>query len=359
MGKLWHRQAGDDGKAQLQEIDLSTLKIDAPTVIYLSGFLTNNNQPGFISGGIKKTEELLAGAAAGKVLAWSHTSLANLFNLAAYNILPSSRASQAGYDLAAAVLMPLVARDFTRDAKGGVSGAPLPEAEARANLRNVTLFGYSGGSIVAQETFNATLKMMKKIGYEEKAARAVLKEVALISVGTISRPSKERDRFTTVYLVASNDRINRAKNWIWGTLGTTLRSLFRIARDANRKELTIRPLSDSSVFITTAVRPTLYEWEYGQNGEKLKKKWFQSLYPKWLGRRSYHELPHYVTTDENNNGFAKIVLHALTNAINRDAQVSPLALIAPPDDAAHHASYRERIENAVRPMPAAFQPRGR
>jgi hypothetical protein len=363
MGKLWNRQPDENGKAQLREAKLAGLSITRPTVIYLSGFLTNNNQPGFIAGGIKKTQELLQGTmedgGTPDVYAWSHTSLANLFNLAAYNMFPGRRASQAGYDLGAAVLMPLVAQDFKRDEKGNVSGTPLPADEARARLRNVTFFGYSAGSIVAQETFNATLKMMRQIGYAEKDARAVLKDVVLLSVGTISRPSKETDRFTTVYIVASNDRVNRMKNWIWGTMGTALRTLFtRYGWKKDKKDLTVRPLSKSSLFISAAVRPTLYEWHYDDKGARKEKKWFQPLYPKWLLRRSYHELPHYVTTDDNNNPFSRIALYTLANAVNRTQTTDPQELVKPPAQDLHgveaQAAYADRIERAKRPPPASM-----
>ena len=364
MGKLWRREKDGDGKSKLVEEDLSALAISRPTVIYLSGFLTNNNQPGFIAGGIKKTKELLAGrmddGSTPEVLAWSHTSLANLFNLAAYNMLPSRRASKAGYELGAGVLMPLLARDFKRDGKGNVSGTPLPAEEARKRLRNVTFLGYSAGSIVAQETFNATLKMMKGIGYKEKDARALLKEVALLSVGTISRPSKETDRFTTFYLVASNDRINRMKNWIWGTMGTALRTIFtRYGWKKNSKKLSMRPLSKSSLFFSAAVRPRLYEWSYDKDGQKKEKKWFQPLYPKWLLRRSYHELPHYVTTDDHNNPFSRIALYTLTNAVNRKGPVTPEQLVRPPAQDDLHgeeakAAYAEKLDRAKRPPPASM-----
>ncbi|MBI1216809.1 MAG: hypothetical protein GC185_13465 [Alphaproteobacteria bacterium] len=363
MGKLWSRKKDDAGKAQLVEADLSALTVTRPTVIYVSGFLTNNNRPGFIAGGIKQTEALLEGrlndGGSPDVYAWSHTSLANLFNLAAYNMFPGRRASKAGYELGAGVLMPLVAKDFTRDKKGKVSGTPLPPEEARAKLRNVTFFGYSAGSIVAQETFNATLKMMKGIGYDEKDARGLLKEVALLSVGTISRPSKEVDRFSTVYLVASNDRINRMKNWIWGTMGTALRTVFtRYGWKKDKKELSVRPLSKSSLFLSAAVRPTLYEWKYDEDGQRKEKKWFQPLYPKWLLRRSYHELPHYITTDDNNNPFSRIALYTLTNAVNRTSTPDPAELVKPPAQDIHDeeakAAYADKIERAKRPSPAGL-----
>lgn len=219
MGKLWQRTINEQGKSQLQEVDLGNLRAEGPILVYLSGFLTNNNRPDYIAGGIKRMEELLKDrtSARPQIYAWSHKGLSNLFNLAIYNMFPGSRSSQAGYDLASAIVMPLVSSGFSRKPDGAVEGQPLPFETARKNLRNVTFFGYSAGSIVAQETFNASLKMMKAIGFKEEEARSALQEVVLLSAGTISRPSKERNRFSTVYLVASNDRINRFKNWVWGT----------------------------------------------------------------------------------------------------------------------------------------------
>lgn len=130
MGKLWNRTPGADGKAQLNEVDLKAVTIDSPTIVYLSGFLTNNNQPGYIAGGIKKMEEMLGSRTEievqPKLFAWSHTSLKNLFNLAAYNMFPSTRSSDAGFDLGASLLMPLVAEGFTRDAKTTSLARPCP-----------------------------------------------------------------------------------------------------------------------------------------------------------------------------------------------------------------------------------------
>ncbi len=353
--------------AQLREVDMSTVKISGPTMVYLSGFLTNNDRNDYILGSIKRMEELFRDRpevnTQPEVYAWSHTDLRNLFNLAAYNTFPNTRSSQAGYDLAAGILLPMVAADFKRDEKGNVTGTPLPLSEARQNLKNLTLFGYSAGSIVAQETFNATLKMMKKIGFDEKDARAVLKEVKLIAVGNISRPSKEVDRFTTITLVASNDRIMRAKNWIWGTLGTTFKRLKEYLTlkgwNKNKKELTVRPLSDSSLFVTAAVRNSLYEWNYDDGGNRLNKRPFDPLLPEWTLLRSYHEIPHYTTMDLKNNSFACIAHYALVNAFNRDGKMSPLDMIQPPANHTHsqetQSEYRARISEAMRATPRALQ----
>lgn len=348
--------------AQIRCVDLTGVKIKGTTLVYLSGFLTNNDRNDYVLGSIKRMEELFRDRPEVKtqpeVYAWSHTDLKNLFNLAVYNTFPNSRSSQAGYDLSAAVIMPLVADNFTRDAKGNVTGSPLPVAQARENLKNLTLVGYSAGSIVAQETFNASMKMMKKIGFAENVARDLMKDITLIAVGNVSRPSKEINRYTTITLVASNDLIMRAKNWVWGTLGTTLKRLkeYLLLRgwNKNKKELTIRPLSESSLFISASVRKSLYEWNYDKDGARLNKRPFDPLLPEWTLIRSYHEIPHYTTMDKNNNGFACIAHHALVNAFNRTRRLTPQELIMPTEGHTHTpeqlAEYVGRVRNATREM---------
>lgn len=59
MGKLWQRVLTDAGKSRVEEIDLGQVRITQPTIIYLSGFLTNNNRPDYVSGSIKCVQELL------------------------------------------------------------------------------------------------------------------------------------------------------------------------------------------------------------------------------------------------------------------------------------------------------------
>lgn len=364
-GKLWHRVPDETGKAQLEEVNFDTLKIERPTVIYLSGFLTCNNRPGFIAGGIKKVEELLDNAdlqdTKPDIYAWSHKGLSNLFNLAAYDTFPNRFSSKAGYTLAENVLMPMVTKDFKRHEDGSCEGEKLPAEQAARNLRNLTLFGYSAGSIVAQETFNATMKLMQSVGYEEDEARKLLKEIVLTTVGCISRPTKETDRFTTVTLVASNDRINRFKNFAWGTIGT-VRRMFTTGylKDKHTKALNIRPFSSSYAFLTAAVRPSLHEYKYDDSGLQIKK-YFTPLYPKWTGRRSFHEIPHYVTTDPNNNQFSNVALHTLTNAINRsetEQTPKPLDLVMAqtqnPIMTEDQVAYNARIMEAIQPTPTAL-----
>ena len=359
-GKLSERVADETGEIKLKDVDLSTFKIDKPTIVYLSGFLTNNDRPDYIEGSIKKVEYILKSGPESsvkpRIVAWSHKGLANLFNLAAYDSFPSRRSSSAGYILAEHVVMPLVCDEFKRTADGTCVGIKIPAEEAAKRLRNLTFFGYSAGSIVAQETRNASVKMMKQVGYTEDEANKLTKEIVLVAAGCISRPTKELDRYTTVTEVASNDRINRFKNWAWGFLGT-LRRTFMTAytKDKNTKPLSVRKLSPSYVFINAAARPTLYEYKVDAAGGNGQKKKFEPLYPGWTGRRSYHELVHYTTMDDKNNGFARIILYALINAVNRTGTPDVMKLLEPPVNdkfsAEAQEQYRERLAQALKPTP--------
>lgn len=384
MAKLWQRTRDASGKSQLHDISLTDLRIEKPSVIFLSGYFTTDDQPGYIAGALKRLEEMmhnrpgyddlpandaapeqspLAMGADGStptpaearrirnadkpvdLYTWSHTSLANIFNMAAYNVMPGSRASQPAQNLAQAVIMPLVAKDFGFDGNGQMTGTPLPADEAKKNLRNITFFAYSAGTIVAQECFNASMKMMQKIGYTKDQARDVLHEVALVSTGNVSRPTKEKDRFTTLYLVASNDRIIRAKNRIWRPLKTLFA---RFARNLN-----IKALSATSAFISAAVTREKFEWRM-RDGKTWKEK-IKPLIPSWTMIKSYHELPHYITHDENLSQFAKIVQYSLTNAINRaegdGKTITPMQMLAPPNGVAAEevASYNQKIAKAIVP----------
>jgi hypothetical protein len=195
---------------------------------------------------------------------------------------------------------------------------------------------------------------MKGVGYTDRQARDLLKEVVLVSTGCVSRPSKEKERFSTVYLIASNDRIHRFKNWLWGTIGTALRTIFSdYAWNKHTKSLSIRSLSPSSVFMTAAAGTSFFDFVIDKNTGEKKVKKFMPLYPRWTMRRSYHELQHYVTMDPNNNGFANVVLSTLTNAIGRSETPDALKLIEPPSNGELRSetnnAYKARMKRALEP----------
>jgi hypothetical protein len=278
------------------------------------------------------------GTGAPDIMVYSHKNLKDIFNVAAYSIDPEARACKAVKKLAAGVIMPLVAKDFKLNDDGTVTGTPLPLDEAKKNLRNITFFGYSAGTITAQECFNASLKMMKNVGYKEDEARQALAEVVNIGVGVMSQPKKEKNRFTTLSLEATNDKLVLFKNRLW----EPLRALF----NNFAHKLKIEPLSDTSAIISAAVNKK--DWETREKNGKTVKERIQSLLPKWLLVKSFHELPRYVTQDEQLSPFAKIVHYSLANAIARKDRIAPLDLMQPPTntDKKTAAAYCNKIAKA-------------
>ncbi|MCC7037800.1 MAG: hypothetical protein IT560_10915 [Alphaproteobacteria bacterium] len=343
MGKLWRRAKQDEVAAHgLQQVDLDTLRLEKPAVIFLTGFFTYDDTPQHIRAAFKGINELTNATEQGRqadTYVWSHAGLKEIFNLAAYEAFPAKRASENGYDLSRGVIMPLVAKDFKMDADGNVTGTPLPPDEARRNLRNVTFFAYSAGTITAQECFNASVRMMKQVGYSDKDARDVLHEVALVSVGVMSRPGAEKNRFTTLYLEATNDRIVSMKNRMW----TPLRAVF----DWFAKKLKIKTLSPHSAIITGPVKKKDRETRM-QDGKPVQKE-IKGMLPKWFPFKSNHELPRYVTEDEDVSPFARIVQFSLGNAVARDRLLPPLDLLPPPAGTpqAEADAYRAKIATAV------------
>ena len=349
MSKLWYRTRSDEGRSKLHEVDLSAFRVTEPTVIYLSGFLTTNKQPGFIAGALKRLEEMLDHRAPensrpARLYSWSHSSLGNLFNMVAYNGFPKRAYSKAGTVFAQGVLLPLVAKDATFDKKGRLTGAtPLPEEEARKNLRNLTLLTYSAGTVTVQESFNAILKMMKKSGYAEAKARDILREVVLISTGNVSRPSKEGNRFTTLYLVASNDIVVRGKNILWAPLKTTLSNIFR----RHSEKLRVERLSETSLFVSARLNKEEFEWRKRKDVTWLDK--INPLLPAWTMINSNHELPYYITHDDKISPFANIALYSLTNAVGREKTADISDIIAPPPATPTDAVtfYTQKMEKAA------------
>jgi hypothetical protein len=345
MAKLWHRAKNKDDDAKVEEVDLAALKISRPSLIFLTGFFTYDKKSDDIASALTTMDDMMAARPGEKkpldIYVWSHRGLSEVFNLAAYHLAPGRHASRAGQALAKAVIMPLVADNFALKPDGTAVGTPLPLDEVKKRLRNITLFGYSAGTITAQEGFNASLRMMRQIGYAEKDARAALREVVLVGTGVISRPGQERSRFTTLYMEASNDLVVTVKNRVWAPL----RAIF--ARFA--KHLKIRHLSPSSTILTTAVSKKRYEIRE-KDGKQIRTE-VRGTLPRWLPLKSYHELPRYITQDEGFSEFAKIALYSLTNAVNRTQSATPKDLLAPPAalDAAAAKAYRDKIGKATLP----------
>lgn len=351
MGKLWQRSRGADNKSRLDAVALADLRIDRPSVFFLTGFFTLDRARQSIAGSIKAVERALPPGEKPAVYAWSHGSLAEFFNFAAYNAMPARASARSGYDLAAAIILPLVAENFQRAPDGRVTGQPRPLAAAQKNLRNVTLFGYSAGTILAQECYNAALDMMQDIGFAPTAAKAALNEVVLISAGVMSRPARERDRFTTVYLAASNDRLVRMKERVWEPLRAAFATL--------ETKMRIEKLSPRSILISAPVRKK--PWRLSEQAGKSFREKLGSLAPAWFPAKSNHELKRYLAEDETVSPFAPIIRHTLANALRRTALKDPLDLLQPqPDTPADGAAvYRAAIEDALlQPRQTFFRPKG-
>jgi hypothetical protein len=91
-------------------------------------------------------------------------------------------------------------------------------------------------------------------------------------------------------------------------------------------------------------------WESRLRDGKTVKEKIRSLLPAWMLMKSYHELPRYVTQDEELSPFAKMVHYSLANAVDRQALLEPLKLLEPPAavDATTAARYRAKISGACR-----------
>jgi hypothetical protein len=312
MAKLWFWPSAGKGR-ELVEADISGIRADQPTVIFLPGIFTTDKHHDGVAEGLKEIDSLLTrhGEKPPQIIGMSHGGLSNIFNLLAYNGRPGRVFSRAAQEMAAALIMPLVVKD----------GKPLPEEEAAAKLRNLTFVGYSAGTVFAQEMHNATLKMMVQAGYKAERAQHLLGEIVLISMATVSRPSREPDRFTTLYLAGSNDLAVRLKNRIW-------RPLSRLFNGRHSEELSIRKLSDRSLLVTAGTGRKLWDRLKSADGG-MERREIKPLLPKRLKLRSNHELPHYLTCDDEHNAFSKVVLHGLVNALRRTARLEVGQLLAP------------------------------
>jgi hypothetical protein len=314
------------------EVPLDDLKITSPTLIYFSGRETVDKDKDEISKNIYLAQKL---APAGtQVYTWTHPPLFKmLFNMLAYQHFPKHRQGPSGKELAEKVIMPLVT----------AGGQPLEAEKARKNLRNLTFFGFCAGSIIAQEIFNASLEKMQEAGYRKEAARDLLREVALVTIGTISRPSREKDRFTTVSLAYTDDFWVRFKNYL-------RRPLSRIFRWAGRRRtLRIKPISDTNLLVTAAARRRLFERQ-----RKPKEIIDGVSLPRWRPDHN-HRAKQYTGTDDKHNQLSRIVSFALTNAIRRNEAaetqtITPLQLLQPPaglTDATVTVPYQHKIQAAL------------
>jgi hypothetical protein len=324
---LWRREYYKDGSAKLKEVHPGAVDLSRPTLIYCTGYLTTHTQPGYVSGSIKALEELLGGGEdLYKQMEIYGTSNKNrhsaAFNVSAYNYKSSEHHTLAEKEFVENVFLKSIAKNGKLHSDGRISGEKRPLKEVREKFQNLTLYGYSYGTIVAQAIHNALREAMLDIGYKQEEITDLAREIVLINVGNVTRPEKEANRFTSLVFQGTNDRPVFLKDLVWRS---GEKRLFR-----KPKELSITRLSERCLFLTTHFNKEMYRWKKIEDKYEYQK--IDKLLPKWVPFYSVHEMDYYVTQKETDNEFARIIANALRNAVTRNGSpdVAKLLEVSPP-----------------------------
>ena len=328
MSTLW-RKAPKSSEEPLVEVNAGEVTLERPTVIFLTGVSTTVKQPKFVSGSLSHVNEMLDSAGPGlsaktDVMAWSYQSKRkNFMSVFSYNANPQGYFSKTARKFVDDFLLPHMNPHAAPDRKGQliIAGENKPIAETQRAFNNLTLLAYSYGSVFAQEVYNASRARMRELGYTDRQSKLLMSRIHQISLGAVSRPMQEQDRYSSICMVATNDRISNHKRRIWWSVG----ELFA----AYAQKLTIKSLSKRSLYISAPVQKDLWEEKTGKDG-KVEKRNINHLFPKWWVRASHHELPHYTTNQDHSNAFARIARYALINSVTREKTLRPEQMIAPP-----------------------------
>ena len=342
MPNLWEKTKGAKDNSDLVKVDLPQLKITSPTVVYLPGRDQADGNPTELSKGINFVDKLFTDLPKPpKVYIWSHSdiyskkgfkNLTSLFHVAAYSHLPRVHFPAASR-LAKHLIKPLVA-----DAEG----TRLPIEEAEKNLRNLTLLGYCFGTVTAQEVYNASIKTMKKAGYTAEEAEHLWGEIVLINFATFTRPKMEKNRFTTINFINTDDLFISAKNLLILPL-TTVVGLTKTFSSTSKK-LNIIPLSDRSMLVSATAAEQPLDTILGKTQQEViddvkLKRW------KMLGTN--HSAHDYVTDANESNQFASMVKYALINAVTRTGRVRPVDLLDEPVMSKEEPKASEQYEDKI------------
>ncbi len=357
MGKLWQRHKDESDKSVLSETDASTLDVqNRHVLIYLPGLgFTHKNQHG-LAGCLKYLEEILHRHPETNpnldLYCFSYPSIKVGFSLTSYVLHPNNRIMLPdAVELAKQTILKCVTRSVDFDKNGNIVHAELlPENDARKNLRNITFYGHSAGTIFSQHVYNASLRLMKEAGFPEENAKELLKEVVLLSTGNVSRPEKECDRFTTICLVAKNDMFSGLRDAL---TEDTIEAVGRLSKIFNKRSdnLTIKELSPNYLLIKTHLKSKYWEWTKHHDGTKQRRA-IQNMMPKWLPIKTFHEFRNFITIDDELNAFSKIAMNTLINASNRTDKTDVMSLLQPAATSAFSeeetALYKERLSKAVK-----------
>lgn len=350
MAKLWERTASPSGKSRLDEINMATIEPGIPLILFLPGLFTTNDTPQNMSGSLRIIKDLLKADKSLpenlKVYCLSYdSSLKTAFNAVSYfynpwGTAPFNEPKNVAYNF----IIKRVASDVSIDSDGHVHGTPLPKEAAEKNLRNLTLHGYSAGTFFMHHMYHSAIKMMAEIGYPKETARDLLKEIVTLSVGNMSHPRLEKNRFTSVCLVGRNDVVTRWKDIIVNPLTAVYNKYSR--------RLSIKPLSENYLLVAASIKRKLWERKQKDDGTKELTKIPPLLFPAWSPLRSNHEYQHFLTVDDRHNSFSKIVLSVLANAVKRTERLKPEQLLKPAGEGffgKHEMdAYKERIQKALK-----------
>jgi hypothetical protein len=351
MNKLWRKDVDENGDVNLHEIAEEGINLDKPSVVFFSGLSTTKTGLNFVKGAIGHVEDMLGGLDNGvaenaNIYAWQYSTKGNNFkNAFNYNTFPNRFYSKDARKFIYEFMLPMIATDTSYNfKKKKVSGKKRPFKDVEASFNNLTFLAYSYGSVFSQEVYNGTKAVMHDLGFSKKETRLLLSKIHLISMGAVSSPMKEKNRFTSITMVATNDRISKHKGRIWWSLGEYF------ARAA--RKLTIKKLSKRSTYISAPVQKDLFTPKQDRQGNIVMRN-IRHIFPKWWPRHSYHELPHYTTDRDFDNEFSKIARFALNNSVKREGALLPHKMIAPTDPLVGEKKYSEDEKSVYKMRVAA------
>jgi len=363
MPKLWKKTGDAKNNSDLSEVDTSKPIISGPTLVFFPGQITPDDNPANISKDLNDVKNIFRDLPnPPQVYLWSHPEdtertralaprfraavyklslhkisvpttskdLTSFFRLVAYNSSFHRSSTPIARDLTKSLIMPLVSN---------TEGKRLSFEEAQKNIRNLTFLGYCMGGYAAQGVYNAARKMLRKAGYSRKETRKLLREIVLVTFGTISEPKKEDHRYTTISLIYNDDTMLRAKNRLWHPLSRAF------SRSSPR--LKVKQLSKSSILVSA----TLMGKKRDQHKETQKEVIENVHLRPWRKKAFNHFLADYVNSNDKSSQFSRIVQYALINAINRKDTVRPVDLLAPPaaqEKTPEITRYERKIAKALR-----------